>query len=231
MNFEVYCDEANTDALTSTKARSQFLMIGSLWMPAEDRDSFKQDFKALREKHSVWGEVKWSKISPSRKQFYLELVDLFLKSDGLRFRCIAVDRSQVDLQFHENDGELGFYKFYYQLLHHWIRGRNQYRVFCDIKTNRDPSRLSVLAQCLTNANPISVVKDVQSLPSDESVPIQLCDILLGAASSKIGGTLNRGSAKSELVERLELGLGRELVQTPRHVEKFNIFRIRLQGGH
>jgi len=59
----------------------------------------------------------------------------------MRFRCIAVDREQVNLALHQNDGELGFYKFYYQLLHHWILD-NEYRIFCDLKTNRGRRRRS-----------------------------------------------------------------------------------------
>lgn len=80
-------------------------------------------------------------MSPNRRDFYVELIDLFFAyGDNLRFRCIAVDRTQLNLALHDNDGELGFYKFYYQLLHHWILDFNSYRIFCDVKSNRDPKR-------------------------------------------------------------------------------------------
>ena len=35
MKFEVYCDEANPDVLTSANPRARYLMIGSLWLPEE----------------------------------------------------------------------------------------------------------------------------------------------------------------------------------------------------
>lgn len=231
MRFEIYCDEANPDVLTSGKPRVQNLMIGSLWLPAELREVLKQEIKELRHRYQTWGEIKWGKASPSRRDFYLSLADLFFsRGENIRFRCIAVDHAQLDMALHEGDGELGFYKFYYQLLHHWILDFNEYRIFCDIKSNRDPKRLPVLARCLSRANLSSTISGVQSLPSNEVVLIQFCDLLLGAANSRINGTLGEGTVKAEFVERLEQGLGRRLAPTHKAEEKFNIFKIRLQGG-
>ena len=231
MKFEVYCDEANPDVLTSANPRARHLMIGSLWLPEELRDEIKARIGTLRQRHQAWGEIKWSKVSPNRKDFYVELIDLFVGyGDNLRFRCIAVDRTQLNLALHDNDGELGFYKFYYQLLHHWVLDFNAYRVFCDIKSNRDPKRLPVLTRCLSRANLTSNIDSIQSLPSHEVVLIQLCDLLLGAASSRINGTLRDGTAKSAVVTRLESALGCSLAPTHKREEKFNIFQIRLQGG-
>lgn len=231
MRFEVYCDEAHPDLFTSERPRTRFLMIGSLWLPAELREEIKQKVLDLRALHQTWGEIKWSKVSPNRQAFYLELIDLFLSfGDDLRFRCIAVDRRQVNLELHENDCELGFYKFYYQLLHHWILDFNEYWIYCDAKTNRDPKRLPVLQRCLTRSNLSSVIRSIQSLPSREVVLIQLSDLLLGAVSSRLNGTSQQGVAKMAVVQRLESALGRRLAPTPKREEKLNIFRIRLRGG-
>jgi hypothetical protein len=231
MDFEVYCDEANPDLLTSAKPRVRYLMIGSLWLPSELRGQLKDQILELRERHQAWGEIKWSKVSPNRQHFYLDLIDLFIShGQELRFRCIAVDRTQVNLSLHQNDSELGFYKFYYQLLHHWIWDFNSYRIFCDIKSNRDPKRLNDLIRCLSYSNLSSKVDSIQSLSSHEVVLIQLCDVLLGAAGSRVNGTLHQGTSKDRLVQRLEARLGHSLGPTRRGEEKFNIFRIRLQGG-
>lgn len=231
MKFEVYCDEAHPDVFTSGNPTAQFLMIGSLWLPSNLRSEVKQKINELRRKHDTWGEIKWSKVSPSRQGFYLDLVRLFISHPkNLRFRCIAVDRKQVNMELHDNDNELGFYKFYYQLLHHWILDFNEYSIFCDIKTNRDPKRLQTLQKCLDNANLSSDIGCVQSLPSREVVLIQLCDLLLGAASSCMNNTLHQGTAKHVLVNKLEKSLGHKLEPTHKTEEKFNIFRIRLNGG-
>lgn len=78
MNFEVYCDEANPDVLTSEKPRARYLMIGSLWLPADLRVEIKERVQLLRRRHNAWGEIKWSKVSPNKKDFYIELIDLFI---------------------------------------------------------------------------------------------------------------------------------------------------------
>ena len=232
MRFEVYCDETLPDLFTSTTPNGRYLMIGSLWLRADVRLEAKARIAELRAKHNVYGELKWRKISPARQDFYAELIDLFM-SFGLdmRFRCVAVDRTEVNMGRLNGDAELGFYKFYYQALHHWILDNNEYDIFCDLKRNRDRSRLSTLKTVLGHANRTSRIDSVQSLPSPEVVLLQLCDVLLGAASARINERENIGEGKSVVVEHLERRLDRDrLAPTPAAERKFNIFRIRLQGG-
>jgi len=233
MRFEVYCDEALPDLFTSQRPGARYLMIGSLWLPANLREDVKSRITVLRQRYGVWGEMKWTKISPSKKAFYQELTDVFMSFGmDMRFRCIAVDQEQIDLAFHQGDGELGFYKFYYQLLHHWILDFNDYRIFCDLKTNRNRQRLSDLKRYLRHSNLSATIADIQSLPSAEVVLLQLCDVLLGAASSRLNRKLGEGTAKESVVRKLEtsLNIPGEIGPTSKTEEKFNVFRIRLNGG-
>jgi hypothetical protein len=232
MKFEVYCDESHPDLLCSQHPAAQFMVIGGLWLPSERRDRMKADIHALRNKHRIGGEFKWQKVSPSRIDYYRELIDWFVAmGDDLRFRCIAVDHQQVDLlRFHNNDQELGFYKFYYQMLHHWILDFNQYAVFCDFKSNRVGTRLSELQRCLDNANLSSEVVNVQAIRSKESVLIQTADVLTGIAAARLNNKLKAGSAKWELVSHMEQALGRQIAPTYRNEQKFNVFNINLSGG-
>lgn len=232
MKFDIYCDEAMPDLFTSANPRAQYLMIGGLWLPSKIRNEAKKKIQALRHEHNTWGEIKWTKVSNNKLDFYLALIDLFMGYGmDMRFRCIAVDREQVNMGLHANDGELGFYKFYYQLLHHWILDRNEYHVFCDTKSNRDLNRLKDLKRCLGYANLSSSVTNVQALPSRQVSLIQLCDLLLGAASSRLNGTLNEGTAKEVIVKRLESRLDiHSIGPTGKSAEKYNVFRIRLGGG-
>jgi hypothetical protein len=55
MKFEVYCDEALPDLFTSRHPRARYLMIGSLWLPAELRENAKDRISALRAQRAVWG--------------------------------------------------------------------------------------------------------------------------------------------------------------------------------
>jgi len=185
MEFDVYCDESRPDLFASNAPRSNYMVIGSLWLPKDLRNVYKTEIHELREKHKIGPEFKWQKVSKSRIQFYTELVEWFFsKGEDLRYRCIAIDSHKVNLlHYHENDQELGFYKFYYQLLHHWILDFNEYNIFCDSKKNAKNDRLKVLMRCLNYGNLAAVIKNVQAIRSDESVLIQVADLLTGLAAS------------------------------------------------
>ena len=232
MDFEVYCDESRPDLFASAHPAAQYMVIGSLWLPSDSREEVKKAIHALRDKHKIGGEFKWQKISPSRETFYLELSDYFLElGDQLRFRCIAVDHAKVNLvHYHDNDQELGFYKFYYQMLRHWLDDFNEYAVFCDCKRNRDPQRLRVLQRCLDASILSSTISYVQAVRSDESVLIQLADVLTGMASARLNQSLGTDSAKKRLVEHFESRLGRTIRHTFKAEQKYNVFIINLQGG-
>lgn len=232
MNFEVYCDESRPDLLSSAHPKARYMVIGSLWLKAEDRNTFKEGIHDLRDKHNVGGEFKWQKVSPSRRNFYKDLIDWFIrKGESLRFRCIAVEHEKVNLlRYHESDQELGFYKFYYQMLHHWIMDFNEYAIFCDCKDNRDRRRLHVLKHCLDASNLSSQVRNVQATRSEESVLIQLADVLTGAASARLNNALKADSTKADVISHLEHCLGRPIEHTYKAEQKFNVFVINLEGG-
>jgi hypothetical protein len=232
MKFDVYCDESSPEAIASENSDNKFLMIGSLWLPRDKRAQFKDAIHELRNKHKVGGEFKWNRISPSRLDFYCELIEMFFsKEDDLRFRCIAVDCDKVNLtKFHANDQELGFYKFYYQLLHHWVLDFNEYAFYLDYKKNRKRDRMHVLRDCLDDSNLSSLVTTVQATESSQSVLIQLADVLTGCASRRFNNTSTESAAKNQVLQTVEEKLGREIGPTTRHVKKFNVFRINLSGG-
>jgi len=232
MNIDVYCDETYPDLFSSQKPQADYLVIGSLWLQRQNRDTYKKTIHSLRDRYRVGGEFKWTKLTPSKVEFYKALITWFYEQgENLRFRCISIDHKQVNLiQFHQNDQELGFYKFYYQMIHHWIHPFNEYRIYCDYKHNRLRDRVHTLKSCLNNANLAAAIATVQSVRSRESVLLQLSDLLVGIASARLNGRLNKGSAKEEVVLHLEGLLGRKIASTALSEKKFNVFKINLQGG-
>lgn len=232
MEIDVYCDEAYPDLFSSDYPQARYLIIGGVWLKVDDRERFKSAIHDLRDQYKIGGEFKWTKVSPSKVDFYKALLTWFHEQgEDLKFRCIAIDHQQVDLiRFHQSDQELGFYKFYYQMLHKWIHPFNQYHIFCDFKLNRLRDRLHTLKACLSNANLAAAVETVQSVRSRESVLIQLTDVLVGLASARLNDRLAPGSAKGNAVAHLERLLGRRIVSTALSEKKFNVFRISLNGG-
>ena len=67
--------------------------------------------------HKFPHELKWAKVHYKYIPFYKGLIDYFLSCADMSFRCIIVDKTKVKLEeFHDNDEELAFFKFYYLLL-------------------------------------------------------------------------------------------------------------------
>ena len=229
MKFDVYCDESNPEVLKD-KSANKFLVLGSIWLPTECRKQLKADITNLKEIHGYTNEIKWNKVSPSSESFFLELARYYFKNPNLRFRALLVESEKIDLiRFHKDDGELSFYKFYYQLLHHWIFDYNEYSIFIDHKVNKDRNRISKLWEVLNNANLFSSILNVQAIHSNESLGIQLSDFLTGCINGKFNDRL-RSSAKLNVLSEIERQLQKPIRQTNKSEEKFNIFRINLQGG-
>ncbi len=230
MNFEVYCDESGLEALIKKEAHL-YTAIGGIWMPANYRPIFKERVSAIKQNYSIYGELKWNKVSPSFYDLYKEILDYFFQTDQLRFRVILIEADKINnITFNNKDAELGFYKFYYQLLHHWIFDFNNYNIFLDLKENRNKGRLKELEKWLNNANLSSDIQQVQGLPSDESLGIQMADILTGLANAKFNNEIT-SKAKIGLIEYVEnTYLGKSIAPTPKWDEKFNVFKINLQGG-
>jgi len=230
MDFEVYCDESRAEYFVSQPSdRPCYVLIGGLWIEASMRKHYKDKIKHLREEHDVHGEFKWRRVSPSRQQFYQALVRLFFE-EAMRFRCIVLPANQLDaVVFHQSDNELMFYKFYYQLLHHWIYDFNSYRIFLDLKTTRMRDRLRTLQRVLQNANLTSEIIAIQALPSHELDILQLADVLIGAVGYQFHG-LNTSRAKLAIIKEIERELGHPIQPTSRNESKFNIFRFSPGGG-
>jgi hypothetical protein len=229
VQIDVYCDESRQDLLTSNSPHSNYFLIGGLWVSRERRVEFNAKIRELRQEHSVLNEFKWHKISPSRLSFYEALVDLFVASGlDMRFRCVVVNRKELDLSYHDDDAELGYYKFYYQLLHNWMESGQSYAIFCDLRTNRLRTRQGTLERVLRRSSPGAIIERVQGVSSAEVGLLQLSDVLLGAASTRLNG-VSLSDSKESIVARLEVGLGRRqgLSATWPGERKFNVFKMSL----
>ncbi len=228
MKFEVYSDESSPEVLTDRKA-NKFLVLGSVWIPADYREILKDRVNNLKVKHGYSNEIKWNKVAPSTFEFYKELVELYFELD-IRFRSLVVEADKVDkVRFHNDDSELSFYKFYYQLLHHWILDFNDYSIFIDHKVNKDRGRIHKLKEVLGNANLFSSIDNVQAIHSHESIGIQLADFLMGAVNGKFNCKIT-SVAKINIIKEIENRLGHPIHPTGKAEEKFNVFKINLQGG-
>lgn len=236
--IDLYCDESRQDLLVNKDAitpNNRFVSIGGLLVPRDKRSALKQRIYALKKKYNISQEFKWGNVSNNRISFYKELIDLFFDADfcDICFRCVVIDAWKVDNErYNDDDQELGYYKFYYQLIHNWINSQNTYYVFTDYKTNKEKTRLHDLHRILNCQYCSEVIEIIQAIDSAESVILQLQNILMGIVSYKFNyGDDGVSAAKSQLVSYLERKLGRKIAPTYPSEIKFNIFKINLGGGN
>ena len=130
-------------------------------------------------------------------------------------------------RFNAGSGELGFYKFYFQLIHHWMLMDNSYQVFVDYKTNGYQHRVQELGIILNNTSTAELTQ-IQALPSEQSVLIQLADVLTGAVASAFNRTKSQSNAKQSVRELIENRLGHCIKATSVVETKFNVFNINLR---
>lgn len=237
--YEVYCDEAYPDLYASSSPQARYLMMGGLWMEAGLRKEVKDGIKEIRSRHDAWSEIKWNRISKSKIELYYDLGQMFLDyGDRMRFRCIAVEAGAAadmvphgpEARYEPNPG-LGFYRFHELLLDGWIEEGHSYRIVCDTKSNRGKFRVQLLEKTLIQSHRLSEIVSVQALPSRQVSPLQLADLLLGAASSRLNGALRAGGNKERIVQYLERGLGKGcLMPTDPSERKYSISRIDPERG-
>jgi len=232
MKYIVYCDESRHDGPQSHR----YMAIGGLWVPTAVRDEANGALRQLRRSIDLRGEAKWGKVSDSRLQAYRSLVDFFFERPGLQFRVIVVDQLRVDVdRFHEGDQELGFYKFYYEMLEKWIEPGNEYLILLDFKQNSGAHRYGDFRRILRNraSSIAATITDLTVIDSKLAPLGQICDVLTGAVAASCCMDLRRPSAKESLAKYIEARAGLPLcAQTPNPKRcKFNIFRIDLGPGN
>lgn len=226
MRYEVYCDESCVEALFDVKSH-KFSVIGGVWIPAETRSAVKTALFSLKDKYQLYGEMKWNKICPSSINLYKDLIDFFFAYPDIRFRSIVIDSSEIDhMSYNQGSGELGFYKFYYELLHNWLVEGNTYNVYLDYKVNGNRHRVKELERIL-QSGAWGIVQQAQSLPSDESLLIQLADVLTGAVAAAYNKEITSQS-KKDIKALIDKHIGHPIRATFPSETKFNIFKIRLK---
>lgn len=227
MKYEIYCDESCWEALYNKESHS-YAVIGGIWIPASERQNIKDVLSSLKAKYGLYGELKWKHVTPKSLDLYKDVINVFFANEHIRFRAICIKAADVNNEkFNNGSGELGFYKFYFQLIHHWMIMGNSYQVFVDYKTNGYPHRVNELGKILRNTSTADL-SQIQALPSDESLLIQLSDILSGAVASVFNTPEPKSEAKRELRELIEKQLGHTIEGTSKDENKFNVFCINLR---
>ena len=91
--INIYCDESCHLPNDGEKS----MVLGALWCFKAKVSEHNQAIARLKARYhlSPFFEIKWSKISPAKLDFYLELVDYFFASRTMGFRAWVIpDKSK-----------------------------------------------------------------------------------------------------------------------------------------
>jgi hypothetical protein len=193
------------------------MIIGGLWVPWQLEPCLRDEIAGVRAAHGLRREMKWIKVSRCMLPAYREFVDTFFAIQGVTFKCIVLDTRIIDYDaFHKGDKELGFYKFYFQLISRNMQPGNLYWLYPDDRNNRKGSRLPAL-KIITNrwcAKRMGVepLRNVEAKKSHDEDLLQLADVLVGACAYA-WNERSESEAKLDLQYHIEKRLGRSL-RTP-----------------
>ena len=224
--FNVYCDE--TCHLENDRQKA--MVLGAVWCPLGKTREIAVRLREIKEKHGLPPdfEVKWTKVSPAKKNFYQDLVDYFFDDDDLHFRALIVpDKSRLRHEdFPDQDHDTWYYKMYFDMLKVIFLPDAHYRVYIDIKDTQGAQKVRKLHEVLCNSMydySCEVIERLQLVHSHEIEQMQLVDLLMGALSY-LHNERQGNSGKESLIERIQQRSRYTLTKTTLlREEKVNLF--------
>lgn len=229
--YNVYCDESCHLEHDSIPV----MVLGSVWTLMDTTKDIIQRIREIKAKHKMSQsfEIKWTKVSASKVDFYIELVDYFFDDDDLHFRGVLVpDKGILAHKDFEQTHDSWYYKMLFVMLEPIIDPLSRYRIYLDIKDTRSEQRRRLLEEVLRNSRFDSVgqiIEWVQQIRSFESELLQMADLLLGAVGyhnrTQIGDLRHgeRNQGKMTVIRRIQRRSGMSLVNTTWLREpKFNL---------
>lgn len=219
----IYCDESSH----LENDTSRIMGLGALSCPTDKKDQVFERIREFKVKHGLKRnfEVKWTKVSISKIDFYMDLINYFFDLDFLGFRCIIIDKTILNHDERDSNHDEFYYKMNFLLLREMLHPAKQYKIYLDKKDTNGLKKIDKLHTYLCNKNydyKKAMVQNVQEVVSDQIELVQLCDLLLGAVCYVNRG-LNTSEGKLRIVERIRQRSGYTLLKkTYPSEQKMNI---------
>lgn len=226
--YNVYCDES----CHLEKDTSPIMILGAMYCQEERKKQIYDEIRAIKTKHNIssFFEIKWTKVSESKIDFYLELLDYFWNNQDLLYRgLVASGKQSLDHdKYNGGDYDLWYYKMYYRMLDPVISPNDKYHIMVDIKDTRGGKRVAKLREVLCNNIydfKKEVIDQIGQINSKESEILQLADLINGALAFYHRGLADNADSnqgKVKFVRALQRYV--DLDNNTRYGErKFNLF--------
>lgn len=173
--YNIYCDES----CHLEHDNFRYMLLGALQCNKQYISDIKQQIYNVKKKYNIplEQELKWSKISPSNLNMYIDVLRIFFENDCLHFRCIIADKSNLNHNTYNQTHSQWYFKIYWILIKYLINdNEKEFCIFVDPKnTNMKKDSTTLENICKLK----SKVKMVEPVVSSKNVMIQLTDILIG----------------------------------------------------
>ena len=227
--INIYCDESchlENDGIN-------VMGLGGVWCSKYKIREINQRIKDIKIRNGVnpTAEVKWTKVSPSKKQLYIDLINYFFDDDDLHFRGLIIpNKSVLNHEKYNQTHEDFYYKMYFEMLKTIFSPSLKYNVYVDIKDTNSAKRTRKLEEvCCNSLYDFShrIIQNIQPIRSHEVQVMLLIDILLGAlvyTNRDFASDVVQSETKKELIELIKKRSGYSLKKTTLlREEKYNIF--------
>jgi hypothetical protein len=212
--FNIYCDES----CHLEHDQQDVMVLGAVWCPLEKVNTIKVRLREIKMRHEMSPdfEIKWTKVSPGKKQFYLDVMDYFFDCDDLHFRALIVPaKSKLQHEMFGQSHDDWYYKMYFEMLKVILSPEASYRIYLDVKDTRSATKVTKLHDVLCNNIydfSRQVIERVQTVRSHEVEILQLADLLIGGISYVNRG-LSANTGKQSIVLRMQKRSGYSLTRT------------------
>lgn len=227
--LNIYCDESTH----LPNDQKPFMVLGAIVCPKDRSREVAVRLREIRAKHKISSEfeIKWTKVSPAKLDFYLDLIDYFFDDDDLSFRAIVAPKKDLDHKRFNQTHDDWYYKMMFYLIRNVLPSRESAFIYLDRKDTNGQKKIDRLHEVIANSEydfNRSIIRRIQIVESHQVGLLQLADLLIGAVNYA-----NRGeegsNAKKLLVKRIRERSGRSLTKSTLVTEgKMNIFRWRAQ---
>lgn len=214
------------------------MVLGALWCLQDKVREIAVRLREIKEAHGMPAtfEIKWTKVSPAKREFYIAVLNYFFDDDDLHFRAwVAYKDGLRHAAFRQTHDEW-YYKMVFGLMEPLLHPQARFRLYLDKKDTQSARKVSKLHDVLCNNLydfNRTIVERVQVVESHAVEQLQLTDLLIGAV-----GYVHRGlagnAAKEALVARIRERTGYKLDRpTLLREPKFNLFiwRGQREGNH
>lgn len=225
--INIYCDES----CHLQNDKQKVMVWGGIICEKNKKDEVYKRIREIKTKHKLKKtyEIKWTKVSKNKLNFYYDLIDYFFDNSDLSFRGVLVPNKEILNFADSNEFNKFYYKMYYVMLKTIFKPNYIYNIFIDKKDTNGKEKIDILKYWLEKKLSYqymlkrNLINKIQEVDSNQVELVQLSDLFLGAISY-VNRNLESSLPKKRIIERINQRGYILTKSTLLREEKFNLFK-------